>query len=261
MRFKLFAIGLLLLLAPGSQAHQNHPERSLNDDTGEKQLFAPVFTQSDPLASYLSITEVSGRYVGVTVQEYRENGRESYRESHLIARDSLSVHNTHHSLTDPITDNGWAKITFPDFAEVYAVNTTWDRKRPGLYVESQVVEPANAFRLFARLTEEGETGIAIVNPTDAAQSVTVTFYEHGPESGRVSNRTWEIEAQSKLSRFLRELVPLGGDPPPSTISAEPIRFNGVVRVQGQTVIAVGALWFSRETEWFSSVIVTTERLD
>ena len=260
MRFKLFVIGLLLLLAPVSQAYQNRPEFSLNDDTGEKQLIAPVFTQSDPLASYLSITEVSGRYVGVTVQEYRENGRESYKESHLIARDALSVHNTHHSLTGPITDNGWAKITFPDFAEVYAVNTTWDRKRPGLYVESQVVEPANAFRLFARLTEEGETGIAIVNPTDAAQSVTVTFYEHGPESGRVSNRTWEIAARSKLSRFLREWVPLGGNPPRNTISAEPIRFNGVVRVHGETVIAVGALWFSRETEWFSSVIVTTEPL-
>ena len=78
---------------------------------------------------------------------------------------------------------------------------------------------------------------------------------------RVSSRTWEIEAKGKLSRFLRELVPLGGDPPPSTISPEPIQFNGVVRVQGESVIAVGALWFSQETEWFSSVIVTAEPLD
>ncbi len=209
MRFRLIASALLLLVVPS---------RGFSRAVGEKQLVAPVFTQSGPLMSYLSITEVSGRNVGVTVQEYRENGRGTYGESHLVARDALAVHNTHHSLTGPFTGNGWARITVPDYAEVYAVSTTWDWKRPGLYVESQVVEPASAFRLFARLTEEGETGIAIVNPTDVAQTVSVTFYEHQPQSWRVSSRTWEIEAKGKLSRFLRELVPLGGDPPPSRAS-------------------------------------------
>ena len=57
----------------------------------------------------------------------------------------------------------------------------------------------------------------------------------GQAPRRVSSRTWEIEAKGKLSRFLRELVPLGGDPPPSAISPEPIQFNGVVRLQGESV--------------------------
>lgn len=37
--------------------------------------------------------------------------------------------------------------------------------------------------------------------------------------------------------------------------------NPEERVQGETVIAVGVLWFSPETEWLSSVIVTAEPLD
>ncbi|MCY3777722.1 MAG: hypothetical protein OXH11_17235, partial [Candidatus Aminicenantes bacterium] len=76
MRFKLFVIGLLLLLAPGSRAHQNRPERSLNDDTGEKQLIAPVFTQSDALASYLS---------------FYEHGPESGRVSNYVAKRKKQV--------------------------------------------------------------------------------------------------------------------------------------------------------------------------
>lgn len=257
MRFKLIVIGLLLLLAPGSHAHQDHTEGSLKDDTGERELIVPLFTQADPLASYLALTEASGRNVGVEVQEYRVDGRETYGERHLIGSNAVVHHNTHHSLTGPFTDNGWAKISFLADLDLYAVNTTWDRKRPGLHVESQVVTPASAFRVFARTTAEGETGIAIVNPTETAQSVSVTFHEHYPRSGRISGKTWEIEARNKLSRFLSELVPLEENPDLTT-TAEGIRINGVVRIQGESVIAVGALWFSRATQWFSSTLVRAE---
>ena len=243
----VFVIGLLLL--------QTSTVRSAE----EKELIAPIFTQADPLGSWLSISESSGRHVVVEVQEYTVTGERAHERSYFIDRNTMVGHFSYRTFNGPDTKNGWARVTFPDDRDLHIVSTTWDYSRHGMYAESQLVELAPAFRLFAKSTFEGEiegeTGIAIVNPTSETQTVSVAFHEYHPRFKAVTEKEWEIEGGSKLSMFLSEWLPLEGT------EDDEYRVTGLVRVQGETVIAVGALTYSRATEWFETVLVTEENGD
>ena len=201
------------------------------------------------------MTEASGQVATVAVQEYTVDGERTSTGSYAVAHDGLTYHNTHHSLTGPFTDNGWARIEFSPAGRVlHAVAMIWHRERPGLHLSSQVLKPAPAFRLFGELSKEGETGIAIVNPTAAPQAVTVSFLRHSPAPQRTVERVWTLEPLSKVSRFLSQLVALEGT------EDDPGAVTGLVRIQGESVIAVGALWHSREIDWFQTILVTAEAL-
>ena len=236
-------VSVLLLLIPATSFAQ------------EKELIAPIFTQVDPLSSWLSISESSGRYVVVEVQEYTLTGERAHERSYFLDRNTMVAHSAYHSFAGPVAKNGWARVTFPDDRDLHTVSTTWDYSRRGMYAESQLVEPAPAFRLFAKSTFEGETGIAIVNPTSETQTVSVVFHEWHPRFKAVTEKEWEIEGGNKLSMFLSEWLPLEGTEDDEYV------VTGIVRVQGETVIAVGALTYSRATEWFETVLVTEESGD
>ena len=237
----VFVIGLIML------------QTSTVSSSEEKEVIAPIFTQVDPLGSWLSISESSGKYVVVEVQEYTVTGERTHERSYFLDRNTMVNHTAYDSFAGPVTKNGWARVTFPDDRDLHVVSTTWDYSRHGMYAESQLVEPAPAFRLFAKSTLEGETGIAIVNPTTETQTVSVTFHEWHPRFKAVTEKEWEIEGGNKLSMFLSEWLSLEGT------EDDEYRVIGMVRVQGETVIAVGALNYSRTTEWFETVLVTEDK--
>ncbi len=237
-------VSVLLLLVPATSLAQ------------EKELVAPIFTQVDPLRSWLSISESSGRYVVVEVREYTNAGERAHERSYFLDPNTIVAYSAYADLgIGPVAKNGWARVTFPDDRDLHIVSTTWDYSRRGRYAESQLVEPAPAFRLFAKSTSEGETGIAIVNPTSETQTVSVAFHEYHPRYKNVTEKEWEIEAGNRLSMFLSEWLPL------EEFEGDEHWFTGIVRVQGETVIAVGALTYSLATEWFETVLVTEENGD
>ena len=221
----------------------------------EKELIAPIFAQADPLGSWLSISESSGRYVVVEVQEYTVTGERAHERSYFLDRNSMVTYTAYDSFTGPVAKNGWVRVTFPDDRDLHIVSTIWDYSRRGMYAESQLVEPAPAFRLFAKSTFEGETGIAIVNPTSETQTVSVVFHERHPRFKAVTEKEWEIEGGNRLSMFLSEWLPLEGT------EGDEYVVTGIVRIQGETVVAVGALTYSRATEWFETALVTEENGD
>ncbi|MCY3776505.1 MAG: hypothetical protein OXH11_11020 [Candidatus Aminicenantes bacterium] len=240
----VFVIGPLLL------------QTSTVSSAEEKELIAPIFTQAGQLSSWLSISESSGRHVVVGVQEYTVTGERAKETSYILDHNTMVNHNAYHSFTGPDTNNGWARVTFPDDRDLHIVSTIADYSRRGTYgtyAESQLVEPAPAFRLFAKSTFEGETGIAIVNPTSETQTVSFAFHEHHPRHKIVTKKEWEIESGNKLSMFLSEWLPLEGT------EGDEYVVTGIVRVQGETVIAVGALNYSQVAGWFETVLVTEEK--
>lgn len=143
------------------------------------------------------------------------------------------------------TENAWLRIRFQEVRQFHAFVETTHRSRDVPPFLTQVVAPTREFRLIART----ETGIAIVNPTDKAQDVTVVYTHGGTPPLTSRQNTLTIDPWAKVSRFLSELVDLEDlDDPPW----------GVVQVQGETEIAVAAVAYSRETDWFQTLLVSPQ---
>lgn len=103
---------------------------------------------------------------------------------------------------------------------------------------------------------ESSLYFAIVNPTEESQEITIRFYQSGIPPLDIRESVLTIPRQSKVSRYLSDLVDLEGLEDTST----PLRKHnaGVVRIQGETEIAVAAVQVSEATQWFQTVLVSPE---
>lgn len=124
--------------------------------------------------------------------------------------------------------------------------------RPDIIVAA--VRPARSFRMIVEEYEGESTGISIVNPTPRPQEVTIEFRQNNHPDYEVRKNSLSIDPWKKASRFLHEFVDMEG------LEVHPgfPYVKGVVLVRGQTEIAVGAVEYSRKTDWFSAVPVKSE---
>ena len=234
-------------------------------DTPTKTLIAPFFIQWSPRETGVVFLEAIGRPVSVTATQYTAMGEvPSGGHGESQAReDSLGYVSYHPPYHPTHIRNGWVRLVYPANRDVVAVSdVVYHGDRDGeSFAETEMiveaVEPAVAFRFLASRTDDTETGIAIINPTEVPQDVTVFF--HPTDSDRswpTLEQTWTIEPRHRLSRFLSELVPLE-----EVISLEDYRYSnvyGMARVVGEAELAVGALDFGHKTGRFAGVPVVAE---
>lgn len=84
--------------------------------------------------------------------------------------------------------------------------------------------------------------VSIINPTANDQKVTVQMYAmYGKPLRRPIEARWTVAQMSRLSRFLSELIPL------EESVDNPHDVGGIIRIVGESLIAVGDLRFSHET--------------
>lgn len=240
-------------------------------DVSTKTLIAPFFIQWPPWGSDVRFLESSGRPVVVTQTQYNATGgvpSGGYGDVRA-GENALGFIYYHRSFSLPYIRNGWVELTYPAGRELHAVvKVVYHGDRNGVgFTETEMivptVEPAPAFRLQAIRTKWTETGIAVINPTDEPQDVTVVFYpsqwdgilpQHIWTVGPSLQRTWTVGPRHRLSQFLSEFVDL----------EEVLPFQdhdwvqGVVRVIGEADIAVGALDFNHGTGRFTGVPVSAE---
>ena len=238
-------------------------------DMPTKTLVAPIFFFDGSYETYVSMTEASGRSVLVTAKRYSATGDVPSHGAGEVQVEENSVGYVEYEPTNylPVINNGWVRLTYPANRQLHAV------AHLGLYPDSRkvfgtqvrAVEPAVAFRFVARQVGHAETGIAIINPTEETQNVTVRFYPmpSGHRHLPILEQTWTVEPGHRLGKFLTELVPWNQIPPVNeVVPADQHRhgrfISGVARVIGQTSIVVGALDFYRRTGRFVSVPVSAE---
>ena len=127
---------------------------------------------------------------------------------------------------------------------------------PVRIIEPQASDLAGTQPVGDQLSEGQPTGIAIVNPTEESQEITIRFYQSGIPPLDIRESVLTIPRQSKVSRYLSDLVDLEGLEDTLT----PLRKHnaGVVRIQGETEIAVAAVQVSEATQWFQTVLVSPE---
>lgn len=224
------------------------------------QLVAPIFPQIGGLDSRLYFALVSDKEYpratpddilipGIHIEEYQETYGDPARGCGVDhAPDSNHVM-FHHGVLDltvgTCTENGFLLVRFRGDREIHAYVKTWHEDFPDDPFLTQAVRPAAAFRL---IVEGQMTGIAIVNPTDSDQKVTVKFYQSNSDSLKMRESVLTIKRWSKVSRFLSELFDLEGLDLPW----------GVVRIQGETEIAVAAVQISSKTQRFQTILVSAE---
>ncbi len=231
------------------------------EELEKKTLVVPIYSQRTPWSTTVSITEVADRSVFVTVWQRTATG-----QTRLVGPERIRIReNSGGGFTwtpafeDPELKYGWAQLVYPADRNLHVVARTiyYEDYQAGVeeteaYFEG--VEPARTFRLFAHRFTESETGVVVVNPTEEDQTVTVRFYPS--VSGRtqpVLEQTWTIQRRHRLSRFLSELLPLEDE-----IFNHLGHVSGVMRITGETSIAVGALDFNYRTERFRSTPVVAE---
>ena len=239
-----------------------------------RTLVAPFFLfGGSPETSYstrVSMTEVSGREVTVTAKRYTAAGVVPFLGTDEIQVEENALEHVRYEPTysEPFISNGWVRLTYPSNRHLHAVShlhlTVYSKPRVEFETMIRAVEPARAFRFVARQVGHAETGIAIINPMDQTQDVTVRFYptstpyRHLPE---VLEQTWTVEPGHRLSKFLTEIVPWSEITPVNEVLAtvdQPWRISGVARVIGETEVAVGALDFYRRIGRFVGVPVSAE---
>lgn len=231
------------------------------EEPGTKTVVVPIYSQRTPWSTTVSITEAAGRSVSVTVWQRTATG-----QTRLIGPEQIRIReNSGGGFTwtpafeDPELKYGWAQLVYPADRTLHVVARTiyYEDYQAGVeeteaYFEG--VEPARTFRLFARRFTESETGVVVVNPTEEDQTVTVRFYPS--VTGRpqpVLEQTWTIQRRHRLSRFLSELVTLEDE-----VFNHLGNVSGVMRITGETSIAVGALEFNYRTGRFRSTPVVVE---
>lgn len=224
-----------------------------------KTLIVPIFSQASYYRTKVSVIEALGRPVAVTTQQFKSTGRSMDDGRLEIGADAEAQFTTFFGFDGDWVDHGWARLTYPADRELHVVATVEDYRAGEKSANVTAVAPGPAFRLSGwyrtvEIEPGGETALAIVNPTESRQNVTVVFHRRYPEPRKMISRTWTIEAMHRMSRFLSELVPAARE----KTQAECCQAYGVIHIQGESLIAVGALEFFWETGHFRSVpIVAT----
>lgn len=220
-------------------------------------LVVPIYPSTLGYDAEITVLEASGKFTRFEVREFDETG--SYVSGEGLERsvwtnaiETITFHPLFYGRT---VGNGWALLTYPSDRELHAVSTIrhYHNHNDDRYTatSAQAVKPAKGFRLYGFRWRDQETAISIVNPTEEEQTVTVRLHRIRPSPITIVN-TWNIGPMHRMSRFLSELVVLED-------GVED--FNGVVQIQGEADIAVGALTFSHETGQFWSQPVSTEPQD
>ena len=263
MQFKpVVVIGLALLVLMSPEAVPGQSQSS-----SEKALIVPIYFQLPPLYTTFDITEVQGRQVDVKVEEYTSYGDRTVSKTTgggVEENDWWLVHASHF-IDGTGVDNGWARILYPEDREVRVVATMIVKDDPEASAHFAAVPPAPSFRLMAwhqegpsnRYSPRGETAVVIVNPTEEEQNVSLVFYGWDLRKGHglttfSTRRSIPIAPRHSLSRFLTELVP------PIVNYANEGYIRGLLKVSGETEIAVGALDYFRDTGRFRSVPVISK---
>ncbi len=245
----------LLLLAGHSQAPL------VTTDAPLKMLVVPIYPQYG-YTTQISVMEASGLPTNFKVREFTEDGDfvPGEGEDRTLAENARETVIFHPLYLGETIENGWARIVHPENRNLHAVSTVYKyRNDPAATLSSAAsaaaVEPAPAFRFFGFRwdREDQETAISIVNPTHDEQGVRVQMYvTYGKPLRRPVEARWTIAPMSRLSRFLSELIPL------EESVGNPHHFGGIVRIIGESRIAVGALGFSHETGDIRHVPVVAE---
>ena len=243
---------LLALVTSGTVPGQPQPET--------KTLIVPIYFQARPFDTTFIITEASGRQVDVDVEEYTSTGRRTVSKSFAggVEENGWWFVFASLDLTPPWIDNGWAKIIYPEDRDVRVVATMHNKNIPESDSNFTAVAPSPSFRLLAHSTSRSETAIVIVNPTEEEQDLALLFYgwDRRKDQGRTKFRAqgWaRVAPKHSLSRFVTELVPQV-----STYANEAGSIGGLLKISGDTEIAVGALDYYRESGRFKSVPVFSE---
>ncbi len=264
-----FVLGLFLLpLLLG--AGNNNPLTTTPQPL--KVLIAPIYPQTWPLRTSVTLFEARGRAMGFYLHEFTETGHYvvggGFR--HFIGANSSESLSFFHDFSGRTVGNGgWARYTYPSQDRELRgfVNITKHKEgEPEFTVRTRAVEPAKGFRLLAYRGGNEETAISIVNPTEEEQGVTVRLYggwtipiSNARPDPRFVEKSWTLGPMTRLSRFLSELLPIEGyDDSTGRTDDRPGRTHGIVHVQGETQIAVGALGFDHETGEFWGLPVFAE---
>ena len=243
MRFHPIVIAGLVLLA-GMLGVSQPPVRTVPDPG--QTLVVPIYPWTLGYDTNITVLEVSGEFTKFEVREFDETGRyvpgeRLERSVGRYATETITFHPLYYGWT---VGNGWALLTYPSDRELHAFSTITHYRNDDFYTSTsaRAVKPAKGFRLYGFRWSDQETAVSIVNPTDEEQTVTVRIYRIRPTGSTLAN-TWNIGPMHRMSRFLSELV---------VLEDRVEDFSGVVQIQGEADIAVGALTFSHETGQFWS---------
>lgn len=228
---------------------------------GTKTLVAPIYAMTRDYSTVLVVLDAAGRASPFTPTGFTAEGIPVLGDS---TRQSVGFNSVKGIIFEPdfsgnFIGNGWVRLTYPADRELRATShiTTYRDGDRTFTAFCSAVEPASDFRFHGRRVDGEETAVSIVNPTGSDQSVTVRFHPGwltpvtNQRPGSIE-KTWEIAAMHRMSRFLSELVPLDEYDVPSD------GIGGLVHIQGETQIAVGALNFSRKTRFFCGIPVRKE---
>ena len=235
--------------------------KSTVHNIGEKTLIAPIYPMSHGYITEVVVMDVAGRSSRFNADGYTAEGVRVLGDaaSYSVSRNSVRAVIFEPDFSGNWIGNGWVRLTYPSNRELQATShiSSYRDGEFAFTALSSAVKPSSDFRFYGVRCDGEETGISIVNPTSQAQTVTVRFHPGwltpvtNQRPGSIE-RTWEIAAMHRMSRFLSELVPLEEYDAPSG------GIGGLVHIQGETQIAVGALNFSRETGFFGGAPVSAE---
>ena len=229
-----------------------------------KILIAPIYAQTWPLVTQVTLFEAHGRAMSFDLHEYTEGGAYILGGGvhHSLGNNSSKTISFFHDFSGRRLGNGWARYTYEGqdrklegFVTVakYKQPTPEDGHEREVTARTRAVEPARSFRLVAYRDSIEETAVSIVNPTEVDQDVTIRLYRGWTQRDRWSvEKTWTISRMARLSRFLSELLPIE-----DYANRHGVTY-GIVRIQGETWIAVGALGFDHETGEFWGLPVFAE---
>ena len=221
----------------------------------EQQLVAPIFPQStgykSGFDSTLYLTAGTGEKSTIRLREFNQQGASRVSIGGTILPHEVFEHEGDvGEFTGYRIENGWIRILHAERHLVHGFVAVRDQGRNLTPFVAQVVQPTRTFRLIGEVSPNGETGISIVNPTSHLQSVKVTFHQVDPFDQ--SQRTGHVQLDSwqKRSRFLSEFVDL------SDLERDHRdTLQGVVQIEGENEIAVGAVRYVPKTQWFQTVLV------
>lgn len=214
-------------------------------------LIVPIFNNNE-YRTEITVTEALGRPAEVLIKQIPEDRGSGANHGFQMGKNG-AVHDS------PFLDivgydfigNGWARIHVPQDREFHATYTVHERSNEDNQATWTAAPPGRAFRLWGRYNSGESLGLAIVNPTETEQTVVVEFHRTDPHAGDTSAKhlplvfrgELTIPPMGRVSRFLTEIVIL---PEVESIPHQE-SIGGVVRVSGETEIAVAALQFQWRT--------------
>lgn len=234
-------------------------------------LIVPIYNQTREYVGSVSMIEAQGRKVWVLTEEFMETGQLVQDGRELIEENSVGYLRPVYDISGhpPPVGDGWARLFVPENRQIHAEFSVSHQRERGQSASFIAVPPAKVFRLWGRYwflpPESGpeqntDIALSIVNPTDAEQTVIVTFHRTYPRDSdgepptlpRTIQGGLKIPAMHRMSRFLAELVPIREKFP------EEFSLRGVVRIEGETEIAVAALQYYWNIPYFRGIPVSAE---